>query len=50
MKKKVEVETIFPMVLVSWYDAKDGESGWKSLEEIKKRKTSTMSFNGVASI
>ena len=38
MKKKPQSETIYPMVLVSWYDAKDGESGWKSLEEIKKEK------------
>ena len=35
MRKKNEIEEIGPMVLVSWYDAKDGESGWQSLESIK---------------
>tara|TARA_R100000664_G_C2736121_1_gene125550 strand:- start:767 stop:1057 length:291 start_codon:yes stop_codon:yes gene_type:complete len=38
MKKKVAIEEIYPMVLVSWYDAKDGETGWRSLEEIRKER------------
>ena len=38
MKKKPQSETIYPMVLVSWYDAKDGETGWHSLEDIKKER------------
>ena len=28
----------YPMVLVSWYDAKDGASGWHSIEDIQKEK------------
>ena len=26
------------MVLVSWHDAKDGESGWHGIDDIKKEK------------
>ena len=26
------------MVLVSWYDAKDGSSGWHSIEDIRREK------------
>ena len=25
-----------PLVLVTWYDAKDGQTGWHSLEDIQK--------------
>ena len=25
-----------PMVCVTWYDAKDGQTGWHSVEDIKK--------------
>jgi len=28
----------YPMVLVSWLDAKDGESGWHSIKDIQKEK------------
>ena len=28
----------YPMALVAWYDAKDGNSGWHSIEEIQKEK------------
>ena len=28
----------YPMVLVTWYDAKDGHSGWHSIEDIQKEK------------
>ena len=30
-----------PMVRVTWYDAKDGQSGWHSLEDIKKETLAT---------
>jgi|TARA_R100001126_G_scaffold92546_1_gene62475 hypothetical protein len=38
MKKKPQSESIYPMVLVSWHDAKDGESGWHGIDDIKKEK------------
>ena len=38
MKKKPQSESIHPMVLVSWHDAKDGESGWHGIDDIKKEK------------
>ena len=31
----------YPMVLVSWLDAKDGESGWHSIKDIQKEKPAT---------
>tara|TARA_R110002020_G_scaffold240326_1_gene453115 strand:- start:13290 stop:13592 length:303 start_codon:yes stop_codon:yes gene_type:complete len=31
----------YPLVLVSWYDAKDGGSGWHSIEDIQKEKLAT---------
>ena len=27
-----------PLVLITWYDAKDGQTGWHSLEDIEKEK------------
>ena len=27
-----------PLVLVTWYDAKDGQTGWHSLEDIQKER------------
>jgi hypothetical protein len=30
--------TNYPMVLVTWYDAKDGNTGWQSLEEVQNEK------------
>ena len=38
MKKKPQSESIYPMGLVSWHDAKDGESGWHGIDDIKKEK------------
>jgi len=28
----------YPLVLVAWFDAKDGSSGWHSIEDIQKEK------------
>ena len=33
-----EPQLKYPLVLVSWYDAKDGHSGWHSIEDIQKEK------------
>ena len=33
-----ELKLKYPMALVSWYDAKDGNSGWHSIEDIQKEK------------
>ena len=30
-----------PMVCVTWYDAKDGQTGWHSIEDIKKESLAT---------
>ena len=30
-----------PMVCVTWYDAKDGQTGWHSVEDIKKESLAT---------
>ena len=30
-----------PMVRVTWYDAKDGQTGWHSLEDIRKEALAT---------
>tara|TARA_Y100000310_G_scaffold277189_1_gene294794 strand:+ start:275 stop:577 length:303 start_codon:yes stop_codon:yes gene_type:complete len=34
------------LVLVSWYDAKDGNSGWHSIEDIQKEKLATCYSTG----
>ena len=33
-----ELKLKYPMALASWYDAKDGNSGWHSIEDIQKEK------------
>ena len=30
-----------PLVLVTWLDAKDGQTGWHSIEDIEKEKLAT---------
>jgi hypothetical protein len=30
-----------PMVCITWYDAKDGQTGWHSVEDIKKESLAT---------
>ena len=30
-----------PLVLVTWLDAKDGQTGWHSLDDIEKEKLAT---------
>ena len=31
----------YPMVVITWWDAKDGESGWHSVKDIQKEKLAT---------
>ena len=28
----------YPLALVSWFDAKDGQTGWHSIEDVQKEK------------
>ena len=35
-----------PMVCVTWYDAKDGQTGWHSVEDIKKKTQSNTNRMG----
>ena len=37
-KLSEEPKLKYPLVLVSWFDAKDGDSGWHSIEDIQKEK------------
>ena len=36
----------YPIVLVTWFDAKDGSSGWHSIEDVKKEKLATCYSTG----
>jgi hypothetical protein len=37
-----------PLVLVTWLDAKDGQTGWHSIDDIEKEKLGDMLFSWLA--
>ena len=40
-RKSEEPALKYPLVLVTWFDAKDGQTGWHSIEDVKKEKLAT---------
>jgi hypothetical protein len=40
-KKMMDIPIDKPLVLVTWLDAKDGQTGWHSIDDIEKEKLAT---------
>ena len=40
-RKTMDIPIDKPLVLVTWLDAKDGQTGWHSLDDIEKEKLAT---------
>ena len=40
-KKEISTTMNKPVVLVTWLDAKDGQTGWHSIDDIEKEKLAT---------
>ena len=40
-RRTMDIPIDKPLVLVTWLDAKDGQTGWHSIEDIEKEKLAT---------
>ena len=45
-KKEISTTMNKPVVLVTWLDAKDGQTGWHSIEDIQKERLATCHSTG----
>jgi len=49
-KKEISTTMNKPVVLVTWLDAKDGQTGWHSIDDIQKERLSHLPLYRVADV